>query len=98
MPDHTSVSVTNLDLQMKLRNHFGDIFDKIIEAKRKEEDISIFAKNKEDSKAINDLINKMKNIKEKMPSKAYKYLRDFFSDDLKIVSKIVDFDIEDWLV
>ena len=97
IPNYTSVSVINPDTQVKLRRYFGDRFDKIIEATRKNTNISTYIENKEDEKAINELDNNMKNIKEKIPIEAYKYLKDFFSKDLKIVSKLVDFEINDWL-
>lgn len=95
-PDYTSCSVVNPLLQMQSRDYFDDRFDKVIEAVRKEEDLTIFEKGDEDRRALEQLRDNMKGRKEDMPESARKYLQDLFSEDMKVLESIVDFDIKDW--
>jgi len=95
-PNHTSCSVVNPPLQMQLRDYFGERFDKVIEAVRKEEDIADFEESAEDHRAIQQLRDNMKGRKENMPESARKYLKDLFSEDMKVLESLLDFEITDW--
>jgi hypothetical protein len=95
-PDHTSVNVINPSLQKELRGYFGDRFDKVIEAARKEEGIEGFGGNVSDQLAIRKLSENMKGRKEDMPQAARTYLRELFAEDMKLLGQMVDFDISSW--
>jgi hypothetical protein len=95
-PDHSSVNVVNPSLQMELRGYFKDRFDKVIEAVRKEDNLSQFIVDEKDRIAINKLRENMKGEKEKISEESRSYLQNLFEDDLKLVKDLVDFDIDDW--
>ncbi len=95
-PDHTSVNVLDPKLQKDLRGYFGDRFDKVIEATRRNEGIEIFITSPADEVKINLLKNNMTGGKESMPKAAREYLRQLFSEDIKSLGKFVDFDLSDW--
>jgi len=94
--NHTSGNVVNPSLQMQLRDYFGDRFDKVIEAVRKEEDFGRFEEGDKDRHAFEQLLENMKGRKEDMSERSRKYLQDLFSEDMKVLESIVDFDIKDW--
>ncbi len=96
-PDHTSVNVVNPALQMELREYFGDRFDKVIEATRKEEGLDDFRKSEADRDAIDKMIENMKGAKEDMPSETRAYLQDVFAEDMELLKTMVDFNIDDWV-
>jgi len=95
-PDHTSVNVINPKLQMELRNYFGDRFDKVIEATRKEENIDSFISSHLDKEKIDELAANMVGKKQPMPISARAFLQDFFAADIHDLQQFVDFDLEDW--
>jgi Sulfotransferase domain len=95
-PTHTSLSIIDPAVQMDLRNYFGDRFDTIVEATRKELELTQFIQNREDIDAIHRLQSNMKGRKEKIPVSARAYLSDIFVDDMNELQSIVDFDISDW--
>lgn len=51
--DHTSGNVIDPTLQMELRKYFGDRFDLIIEATRKNQDITQYVVDSEDRERLN---------------------------------------------
>lgn len=95
-PDHTSVNVINPKLQMDLRRYFGDRFDKVIEAIRREEGLDIFNKCSLDSEKLELLSRNMTGSKLPMPTAVRSYLNNLFAADLSDLSQIVDFDLSDW--
>ncbi len=95
-PDHTSVNVINPQLQMELRNYFGDRFDKVIEATRKEENIDSFISTHLDKEKINELKKNMVEKKQPMPISARSYLQDLFAEDINDLKQFVDFELGDW--
>ena len=94
--DHTSVNIIDPALQMDLRSYFSDRFDKVIEATRKEEKLMPFIGSDEDRQAIEKLQRNIKGKKEDMTQKDRAYLRNLFSEDMKTLKSIVNFDITDW--
>ncbi len=95
-PDHTSVNVLDPKLQKDLRSYFGDRFDKVIEATRRNEGIEKFITSSLDSVKIKLLKDNMVGVKEAMPKAARDYLRQLFAEDIKALSNLVDFDLSDW--
>ena len=96
-PDHTSNNVINPKLQMNLRHYFGNRFDKVIEAIRREEDLNIFNKCSLDSEKLELLLHNMKDSKAPMPTAARSYLNNLFAPDIAELSHLVDFDLSDWM-
>ena len=95
-PNHTSLSVSDPALQMELRQYFGDRFDKIIEATRKEEGIDNFILSPLDKEKIEQLSENMAGLKKPMPFEARAVLNEKFSADIQELSRYVDFDTSDW--
>lgn len=95
-PDHTSLSVVDPKLQMRLREHFAERFDLVAEAIRRGENISGFVQKTEDEEAIRLLRENMKGTKEPMPQECRDYLRGLFAKDMELLKSMVDFDISDW--
>ena len=95
-PTHTSLSVIDPAVQKELRNYFGERFDPIVEATRKELELTQFIQNREDIEAIQRLKSNMKGKKDKIPASARAYLSDLYADDMQDLQGIVDFDTSDW--
>jgi hypothetical protein len=95
-PDHTSVNVIDPKLQKALRQYFGDRFDKVIEATRREEGIDRFVSDRLDKDKIAQLSNNMTGKKEPMPVSARAYLNELFAEDISDLRQFVDFDLRDW--
>lgn len=95
-PDHTSVNVIDPKLQKALRQYFGDRFDKVIEATRREEEIDRFVGDPLDKEKIAQLSNNMTGKKEPMPVSARAYLNELFAKDISDLRQFVDFDLRDW--
>ena len=95
-PDHTSVNVIDPKLQMALRQYFGDRFDKVIEATRREEGIDQFITSSLDEEKIEQLSKNMTGKKEPMPAAARGYLNHLFAADISDLKQLVDFDLSDW--
>lgn len=95
-PDHTSVNVVNPSLQKELRSYFGDRFDKVIEACRKNESIESFAISNEDAENIQKLKDNMTDQKVPMPPESRAYLQNLFAPDIAKLKKHIDFDVSDW--
>jgi hypothetical protein len=95
-PAHTSVNVIDPKLQMTLREYFGDRFDKVIEATRREEELVKLITCSADKEKLELLMNNMTGVKLPMPAAARTYLNDFFAKDISDLRQIVDFDLADW--
>jgi hypothetical protein len=95
-PDHTSVNVLDPKLQMQLRSYFGDRFDKVIEAARKNEGVEKFIASPSDEVKINLLKDNMTSRKIAMPKASREYLRELFAKDIEDLGGLVDFDLTDW--
>jgi hypothetical protein len=95
-PDHTSVNVLDPKLQKQLRSYFGDRFDKVIEATRRNEGFEKFITSPLDEIKIKLLKNNMTATKKRMPETAREYLRQLFAEDIKDLEGLVDFQLSDW--
>jgi hypothetical protein len=95
-PDHTSVNVINPKLQKELRQYFGDRFDKLIEATRREEGLERFIISSRDAEKVALLSSNMTGNKVPMPSAARAYLTNLFAADISELGQLVDFDLSDW--
>ena len=95
--DYSAMNVVEPKLQMELRSYFGERFDKIIEAIRKEEDLEGFILNKADASNIELLVGNLLLEKMPMPEVSRTYLQNLFSEDMSALRHLVDFDISDWL-
>lgn len=94
-PNHTSLSVVDVKLQKELRAYFGDkSFMQFINSVRKEEAMS---ENKEQRQRFLQLKNNIKEIKESIPQDCVELLQEVFSEDIKLLANLVDFDVSDWL-
>lgn len=95
-PDHTSVNVVDPKLQKELRQFFGDRFDKVIEATRREEGIEKFIISALDAEKVALLSSNMTGKKVPMPAEARAYLTNLFASDIAELRQLVDFDLSDW--
>ena len=95
-PNHTSVNVRDPLLQMELRNYFGERFDVIIEAIRKELTIDQFISTEQDDGKMDLLRSNLTSEKTSMPGECRTYLQQLFSSDIKDLQALVDFSLEDW--
>ena len=95
-PDHTSVNVLDPKLQKQLRSYFGDRFDKVIEATRRNEGVEKFITSPVDEIKIKLLKNNITATKKRMPETAREYLRQLFAEDIKDLEGLVDFQLSDW--
>ncbi|TLD84591.1 sulfotransferase [Helicobacter sp. MIT 11-5569] len=94
-PSHTSLSVVNAKLQKELRAYFGDTtFSQLMNSVRREEELITKAEDKE---KYEQLKNNIKNIKEVIPENCVNLLQDIFYKDIEDLSKLVNFDVSDWL-
>ena len=96
VPNHTSVNVASPKLQMELRQYFGERFDQVIEATRKEENIEQFISTKNDKNKIDLLSQNMVGNKVPMPLAARTFLNNLFAEDLNDLRELVDFEMHDW--
>ena len=96
-PNHTSVRVLNPGLQVELRQHFGTMFDKIIEAIRKNEDLKKFEKIGIDKIALAKLVSNLTKEKDSMSAKARCFLTAKFANDIEALASLVDFSTSDWV-
>jgi len=83
-------------LQRQMRQYFGDRFDSIIEAVRREEPMPPQATDG-DTAAVARLCANLHWHREPMPRAARDYLSDLFAEDLRELREYVDFDISDWV-
>jgi len=95
-PDHTSVNVVDPKLQKELRQFFGDRFDKVIEATRREEGIEKFIISSLDAEKMALLSSNMTGKKVPMPAEARAFLTHLFASDIAELKQLVDFDLSDW--
>jgi hypothetical protein len=93
---YSSPSVIDPAVQMDLRDYFGERYDPIVEAIRREHTLIQFMQTPADNDAIRRLRNNMKGKKETISATAREYLSDLYTDDMQELKSIVDFDISDW--
>ena len=86
----------NPKLQMELRKYFGERFDKIIEAIRRQEEIGKYGTNFQDKEKIKQLKENMSGKKAPMSALAREFLYNLYLPDIKKLKQYIDFDIEDW--
>lgn len=96
-PNYTSPSAINLDLQCKLRDHFGSLFSEIVENIRVGTDPSHLLISPLDEKMFKSLSDNLKNDKDPLPQDSKQTLLDLLEDDIKMTQKIVPFSLSDWL-
>ena len=81
---------------MELRQYFGDRFDKVIEAARREESPHKFSSCALDAEKLQLLAGNMTGKKQPMPEAARDYLNDLFETDISELRRLVNFDVSDW--
>lgn len=85
-------------LQFKLRNDFGDRFGLILRGFRQRvSDIFVHAENMAERKLLEELQQNITYEKSELPKVTRQKLRNFFREDLELLSPLVDFPIDDWL-
>ncbi|XFA74194.1 sulfotransferase [Thermosynechococcaceae cyanobacterium Okahandja] len=95
-PNYTNFSIIDPRIQKKLRQYFGNRFDKVIEAIRRKEPLEKFADSYESERMLKLLVNNIKDNKEPIPIAARSYLNDLFARDIAQLKHFVDFDLSDW--
>lgn len=94
-PNHTSLSVIDVKLQKELRAYFGDAnFMQLMNSIRKEE---VMIENEAQRERFVQLKNNIKDTKESIPQDCVELLQEVFGEDLKLLAKLVDFNVNDWL-
>lgn len=95
-PSYSSPSVIDRQLQMKLRNTFGDRFSEIVELIRKEVDDSAAAEPGDFAKNIELLRANLRDGKDPIPESSRERLRSLLKQDITRTAKLVDFPVDDW--
>lgn len=95
-PAHHALGVECPQTQMQCRRYFGDRFDTIIEAIRREEDFSALLKTAADKEWAEILQNNLSNEGQRLSLDAQHFLREVLADDLESLDALVPFDISDW--
>ena len=95
-PDHHALGVKCPRTQMQCRQHFGDRFDAIIEAIRREEDFSALVNSAVDKEWAETLEANLSRNRQDLPLEAQGFLRSALADDLEILAGLVPFDVSDW--
>ncbi len=94
-PNHTSLSVVDVKLQKELRAYFGDTnFMQLMNSIRKEE---VMLENEAQRERFVQLKNNIKDTKESIPQDCVELLQEVFGEDIKLLAKLVDFNVSDWL-
>lgn len=95
-PDFTSLSVKSPLLQTDLRSHFGQRFDEVVEALRREVPVANLAKNVYDKEKLSLLESNLTGEKKEMPKESRLYLKNLFSSDMEILSQLTGLSYADW--
>ena len=95
-PDFTSLSVKDPVLQTELRREFGERFDEIIEALRREGSVANLYKNTYDRQKLSLLQSNISGEKEEMPEESRSYLRGLFASDIEVLSQLTGLSFSDW--
>lgn len=95
-PDHHALGVKSPQTQMQCRQYFGDRFDAIIEAIRREEDFASLVKSAADMEWAEILEDNLSRHRQDLPLEAQEFLRSALADDLETLSGLVPFDVADW--
>ena len=95
-PNYSSPSVINSELQVELRNYFGDRFAQIVECIRKEEDVSDLTLSEADERNIARLVSNLRGGKDLMPETSRQRLRKLLASEIALIETIVDFPVDDW--
>lgn len=94
--DHTSPNVIKPKIQVECRQYFAERFDKIIESIRKGESSDSYLYNETDKSYFQKLSKNVTAEKISIPSSCKAFLKEMFFEDLKLLSSIVDFKLDDW--
>lgn len=95
-PDFTSLSVRDPWLQTEFRSHFGERFDEVVEALRREVPVANLAKNACDKDKLELLESNLTGEKKEMPQESRLYLKNLFSSDIEILSQLTGLSYTDW--
>lgn len=96
-PNYSSPSVIDREIQMELRNYFGDRFPELVECIRKEENVSGLIISAEDGKNIDRLRANLRGGKDPLPQESRQHLRQAFAAEISRLASLVDFSVEDWV-
>lgn len=94
--NYSSPSVSDAAIQTQLRAYFGDRFPTLIEAIRKEENISSAEDSEQDEVNIERLRENLRGRKDPMPEECRQRLRSVLEDEIAAVRDMVDFSVDDW--
>jgi hypothetical protein len=95
-PNYSSPSVIECELQMELRNYFGDRFPELVECLRKEEDVSELILVAEDAIQVDRLRANLRGGKDPLPEESRHHLRQLFAGEIDRMKSLVDFSVDDW--
>lgn len=95
-PAFTSPSVVNRDVQVRLRNEFGEKFSEIIETIRTETDFDERQLSSEELKNLERLRLNLRLSKEILPIESRNRLEELLEEEINEVESLVDFSISDW--
>lgn len=96
-PNFSAPSVLDRNIQVKIRNYFGERFPQIVECIRKEEDFSTFVSTDEDSNFLARLKANLSSGKNPMSEAIRLNLRSMLADEIEKISTLVDFCVDDWM-
>lgn len=94
--DYSAPSVIDPRVQVECRNYFGNKFPEIIEAIRREEDLTGILENVQDHQMLQRLKNNLVDQKEQIPSACKKILFGKYEASFARLADMVPFDISDW--
>ena len=96
--DFSSPSVLDPRVQFLAREYFGDRFPNMVEAIRQRVDISGLAVTRDDLRWTKRIRQNLTLVKNSIPPDCARLLRDLYADDISDLSKLVDFQVDDWLI
>ena len=96
-PNFSAPSVLDRNIQVEIRNYFGERFPQIVECIRKEEDFSTFVSTDEDSNFLARLKANLSSGKNPMSEAIRLNLRSMLADEIEKISTLVDFCVDDWM-
>lgn len=95
--NYSSPSVIDRDLQIKLRNYFGDRFPVLVECIRREEDVSSAILSDEDRLNVERLRANLRGGKDPLPEESRQRLSHLLSGEIVRMKELVDFSVDDWV-
>ena len=96
-PDFSAPSVLHRNIQVEIRNYFGERFPQIVECIRKEGDFSTFVSTDDDSSCLARLKANLSSGKNPMSEAIRLNLRSMLANEIREISTLVDFCVDDWV-